>query len=58
MQSGETVMTLFPYDGFKLTCTSADKQGRFTQFYSTEITPQDVGKGIVARTDVLFLRGD
>jgi UDP-3-O-[3-hydroxymyristoyl] N-acetylglucosamine deacetylase / 3-hydroxyacyl-[acyl-carrier-protein] dehydratase len=40
MQSGETVMTLFPYDGFKLTCTSADKQGRFTQFYSTEVTPQ------------------
>ena len=40
MQSGETVMTLFPYDGFKITCTSADKQGRFTQFYCTEITPQ------------------
>jgi UDP-3-O-[3-hydroxymyristoyl] N-acetylglucosamine deacetylase/3-hydroxyacyl-[acyl-carrier-protein] dehydratase len=40
MQSGETVMTLFPYDGFKLTCTSADKLGRFTQFYSTEITPK------------------
>ena len=40
LQSGETVMTLFPYDGFKLTCTSADKQGRFTQFYSTDITPQ------------------
>ena len=39
MQSGETVMTLFPYDGFKLTCTSADKQGRFTEFYSTDITP-------------------
>jgi UDP-3-O-[3-hydroxymyristoyl] N-acetylglucosamine deacetylase/3-hydroxyacyl-[acyl-carrier-protein] dehydratase len=40
MQSGETVMTLFPYDGFKITCTSADKEGRFTQFYSTDITPQ------------------
>ncbi len=40
LQSGETVMTLFPYDGFKLTCTSADKNGRFTQFYSTDITPQ------------------
>jgi UDP-3-O-[3-hydroxymyristoyl] N-acetylglucosamine deacetylase / 3-hydroxyacyl-[acyl-carrier-protein] dehydratase len=40
MQSGETVMTLFPYDGFKLTCTSADKQSRFTQFYSTDITPK------------------
>ena len=31
---------MFPYDGFKLTCTSADKQGRFTQFYSTDVTPQ------------------
>ncbi len=36
---GETMMTLFPDDGFKITCTSADKGGRFTQFYSTEITP-------------------
>jgi UDP-3-O-[3-hydroxymyristoyl] N-acetylglucosamine deacetylase/3-hydroxyacyl-[acyl-carrier-protein] dehydratase len=31
---------LFPDHGFKITCTSADKQGRFTQFYSTEITPK------------------
>jgi UDP-3-O-[3-hydroxymyristoyl] N-acetylglucosamine deacetylase/3-hydroxyacyl-[acyl-carrier-protein] dehydratase len=36
---GETVMTLFPHDGFKITCTSADKKGRYTQFYSTEINP-------------------
>ena len=34
------MMTLFPDDGFKITCTSADKQGRFTQFYSTEVTPK------------------
>jgi UDP-3-O-[3-hydroxymyristoyl] N-acetylglucosamine deacetylase/3-hydroxyacyl-[acyl-carrier-protein] dehydratase len=40
LESGETVMTLFPDDGFKITCTSADKQGRFTQFYSTEVTPK------------------
>ena len=40
LESGETVMTLFPDDGFKITCTSADKNGRFTQFYSTEITPK------------------
>jgi UDP-3-O-[3-hydroxymyristoyl] N-acetylglucosamine deacetylase/3-hydroxyacyl-[acyl-carrier-protein] dehydratase len=40
MQLGETVMTLFPDDGFKITCTSADKKGRFTQFYSTEVTPK------------------
>ncbi len=40
LETGETVMTLFPDDGFKITCTSADKQGRFTQFYSTEVTPK------------------
>jgi UDP-3-O-[3-hydroxymyristoyl] N-acetylglucosamine deacetylase/3-hydroxyacyl-[acyl-carrier-protein] dehydratase len=40
MEAGETLMTLFPDDGFKITCTSADKKGRFTQFYSTEITPK------------------
>jgi UDP-3-O-[3-hydroxymyristoyl] N-acetylglucosamine deacetylase / 3-hydroxyacyl-[acyl-carrier-protein] dehydratase len=40
MQLGETVMTLFPDDNFKITCTSADKKGRFTQFYSTEVTPK------------------
>ncbi len=40
LETGETTMTLFPDDGFKITCTSADKNGRFTQFYSTEITPK------------------
>jgi len=40
LRSGETVMTLFPDEGFKITCTSADKKGRFTQFYSTDITPK------------------
>ena len=40
LQMGETTMTLFPDEAFKITCTSADKKGRFTQFYSTEITPQ------------------
>ena len=32
-------MTLFPDEGFKISCTSADKQGRFTQFYSLELSP-------------------
>jgi UDP-3-O-[3-hydroxymyristoyl] N-acetylglucosamine deacetylase / 3-hydroxyacyl-[acyl-carrier-protein] dehydratase len=36
---GETVMTLFPHEAFKISCTSADKQGRFTQFCSVEISP-------------------
>jgi len=40
LEMGETVMTLFPDDVFKISCTSADKQGRFTQFYSLEISPK------------------
>ena len=40
LEMGETLMTLFPDEGFKITCTSSDKQGRFTQFFSTEVTPK------------------
>ncbi len=40
LEMGETVMTLFPGDGFKISCTSADKKGRFTQFYSVDLTPK------------------
>ncbi len=36
---GETDMAIFPHDGFKITCTSSDRGGRFTQFYSLEVTP-------------------
>src|SRR5262249_61439904 len=35
-----TAMTLFPDDVFKISCTSADRQGRFTQFYSLELSPK------------------
>ena len=51
LETGETLMTLFPDDGFKITCTSSDKKGRFTQFYSTEITPNTWEKELAhART--------
>jgi UDP-3-O-[3-hydroxymyristoyl] N-acetylglucosamine deacetylase/3-hydroxyacyl-[acyl-carrier-protein] dehydratase len=40
LEMGETVMSLFPDDVFKISCTSADRQGRFTQFYSLELTPK------------------
>jgi UDP-3-O-[3-hydroxymyristoyl] N-acetylglucosamine deacetylase/3-hydroxyacyl-[acyl-carrier-protein] dehydratase len=40
IKAGEAVMSLFPHDALKITCTSADKQGRFTQYFSTEISPQ------------------
>jgi UDP-3-O-[3-hydroxymyristoyl] N-acetylglucosamine deacetylase/3-hydroxyacyl-[acyl-carrier-protein] dehydratase len=55
MQLGETMMTLFPDDGFKITCTSADRKNRFTQFYSTEITPKSWEKELShARTFCFF----
>lgn len=39
-QLGETFMAAFPHPGFKITCTSDDQQGRYTQHYSLEITPE------------------
>jgi UDP-3-O-[3-hydroxymyristoyl] N-acetylglucosamine deacetylase/3-hydroxyacyl-[acyl-carrier-protein] dehydratase len=39
LSMGETVMTVFPDEQFKISCTSADKHGRFTQFYSTVLSP-------------------
>lgn len=52
---GETEMALFPDDGFKITCTSSDKHGRFTQFFSVEITPKSWEKELAnARTFCFF----
>ncbi len=48
---GESVMSVFPHDKFKITCTSADKKGRFTQFLSLEINTETWEKQIAeART--------
>ena len=55
LKSGETFMTLFPDESFKVTCTSADKHGRFTQFFSVEITPKTWEKELAhARTFCFF----
>src|SRR5882672_4808637 len=52
---GETVMTLFPDEGFKISCTSADKNGRFTQFYSLELSPKTWERDLAhARTFCFF----
>lgn len=40
VQNGDTTISVFPHDGLKITCTSADKQGRFTQFFSAQISPE------------------
>jgi len=55
LEMGETVMTLFPDDVFKVSCTSADKDGRFTQFCSLEITPKTWERDVAhARTFCFF----
>lgn len=51
LQVGETIMNVFPHDRFKITCTSADKAGRFTQVYSVEVSPETWKKELAhART--------
>jgi UDP-3-O-[3-hydroxymyristoyl] N-acetylglucosamine deacetylase/3-hydroxyacyl-[acyl-carrier-protein] dehydratase len=39
-EKDETSISVFPHDGLKITCTSADSKGRFTQFFSLEVTPE------------------
>lgn len=51
IQIGDSIISVFPSDKLKISCTSADKQGRFTQFLSTEVTPETWKKEIAhART--------
>ena len=40
IQSHDSVVAIFPHERFKISCTSADKQGRFSQFYSVELSPE------------------
>ena len=55
LEIGDIVMSVFPHETFKITCTSADKAGRFTQFFSTEITPETLRTELAhARTFCFF----
>jgi UDP-3-O-[3-hydroxymyristoyl] N-acetylglucosamine deacetylase/3-hydroxyacyl-[acyl-carrier-protein] dehydratase len=45
-ENGDSTVTVVPHDRLKITCTSADKLGRFTQFHSLEITPETWEKEI------------
>lgn len=50
-----SIMVLVPDAGFRVSCTQAGPDGRFTQFYSTEITPAIYEKEIApARTFVFY----
>ena len=54
-ESGETTLSIFPHEHFKITCTSADSKGRFTQFHSVTVTPETWERDIAhARTFCFF----
>jgi UDP-3-O-[3-hydroxymyristoyl] N-acetylglucosamine deacetylase / 3-hydroxyacyl-[acyl-carrier-protein] dehydratase len=54
-QAGETTMSVFPHDRLMISCTSADRQGRFTQFYALEVTEESFERELApARTFCFF----
>lgn len=40
IEMGDSSLAVFPHDRFKISCTSADKEGRFTQFFSLDLSPE------------------
>lgn len=55
VQLDDTSITAFPSKDFKISCTSADKQGRFTQFFALEISPETWERELAsARTFCFF----
>ena len=54
-ESGDSMISIFPSDKFRISCTSADKSGRFSQFFSVELTPDTWRHDIAhARTFCFF----
>lgn len=50
-----SLLTLVPDTKFRISCTQVGPEGRFTQFYSTEITPENYEKELArARTFVFY----
>jgi UDP-3-O-[3-hydroxymyristoyl] N-acetylglucosamine deacetylase/3-hydroxyacyl-[acyl-carrier-protein] dehydratase len=54
VHAGETILTVLPAETFKITCTSADKEGRFTQFFSLEISPETWEKELASARTFCF----
>ena len=55
IEMGDTVLSAFAHDGFKVTCTSSDRAGKFTQFYSLEVSPETWSRDLAhARTFCFF----
>ena len=55
IQTEDTLMSIFPHDRLKISCTSSDKAGRFSQFFTVEISPETWKREISnARTFCFF----
>jgi UDP-3-O-[3-hydroxymyristoyl] N-acetylglucosamine deacetylase/3-hydroxyacyl-[acyl-carrier-protein] dehydratase len=53
--AGDTTLVALPHDRLKITCTNADRTGRYTQVLSVEITPETwVEQVAPARTFCFF----
>ena len=54
LQVGDSLMSVFPHDRLKVTCTSADRHGRFTQFFSVEVSPETWERELAAARTFCF----
>ena len=55
LQTSESLVSVFPHERFKVSCTSSDAEGRFAQFLSIEISPETWKKDVSqARTFCFF----
>lgn len=51
---GDSSMSIFPEDKLRITCTSADDQGLFTQYFSAEVNPETWRKELAAARTFCF----
>jgi UDP-3-O-[3-hydroxymyristoyl] N-acetylglucosamine deacetylase/3-hydroxyacyl-[acyl-carrier-protein] dehydratase len=55
IESGDTTLSVLPHPNLKISCTSADAKGRFTQFYSLTVNPETWARDLAhARTFCFF----
>lgn len=55
IQNGDTFMSVFPHDRLRISCTSADRKGLHTQFYSLEVNQESWRRELArARTFCFF----
>lgn len=55
IETGDSILTIIPDTKFRVSCTQVGPEGRFTQYFSAEITPEFYEKEIApARTFVFY----